>query len=99
MGAVELTLAAKKFPTRIAGKKERIILNMWKKRVIAICMILSMLVALLPETPAVAAGSDSEYMDIGSCGTNMTYVLGKDGVLRIAGDGEMTDFTSASAVP
>lgn len=72
---------------------------MWKKRVIAICMIVSMLVAVLPGTPAVAAGSDSEYMDIGSCGTNMTYVLGKDGVLRIAGDGEMTDFTSASAVP
>lgn len=82
----------------LCGKRKDVN-SMWKKRIIAMCMILSMLVALLPEAPAVAAGSDSEYLDVGSCGTNLTYVLGKDGMLQIAGEGEMTNFTSAGAVP
>lgn len=71
---------------------------MWKKRVMAVCLILSLLAALLPEVPA-AAASDGEYLDVGSCGANITYVLGRDGVLKIAGEGEMTNFASASAVP
>ena len=73
--------------------------GMWKRRMTAVWLIVSLLVAVLPEMPAAAAALDSEYIDVGSCGTNITYVLGRDGVLRIAGEGEMTSFASASAVP
>lgn len=41
----------------------------------------------------------SDYLDIGNCGANLTYVLDRNGCLSITGEGDMTNYTDASAVP
>ncbi len=41
----------------------------------------------------------SDYLDIGECGANLTYVLDSNGVLNITGEGEMTNYSDVSSVP
>lgn len=41
----------------------------------------------------------SDFLDIGECGANLTYVLDNNGVLNITGEGEMTNYSDVSSVP
>ncbi|MDE6851767.1 MAG: leucine-rich repeat domain-containing protein, partial [Lachnospiraceae bacterium] len=45
------------------------------------------------------ARSASDYMDLGNCGANLTWVLDNNGCLSITGEGDMTNFADVSAVP
>lgn len=43
--------------------------------------------------------AETDYLDVGNCGANLTYVLDQKGCLSITGEGDMTNYTDASAVP
>lgn len=43
--------------------------------------------------------SETDYLANGTCGANLTYVLDRNGCLNITGEGAMTDYKDASAVP
>lgn len=43
--------------------------------------------------------AETDYLDIGTCGANLTYVLDRNGCLNITGEGAMIDYKDASAVP
>ena len=45
------------------------------------------------------AVKSAEYLDVGECGGNLTYVLSNNGALTITGEGDMTNFSDASSVP
>ena len=53
----------------------------------------------LTATESYALSVVSDYLGNGSCGTNLTYVLDGSGCLTITGEGDMTNYTSPSAVP
>ncbi len=59
------------------------------KRVLCLCMVLTMICSLLTFTPAAAA----TIIDSGTCGTDLTWQLGADGTLTISGFGEMNDMS------
>ena len=46
-----------------------------------------------------AYAAETDYLDIGTCGANLNYVLDRNGCLNINGEGDMTDYKDASAVP
>lgn len=48
---------------------------------------------------AAARSAVSDYLDIGNCGANLTYVLDGNGCLNITGEGGMTNYADVSAVP
>lgn len=43
--------------------------------------------------------AETDYLANGKCGANLTYVLDRNGCLSITGEGDMTNYTDASAVP
>lgn len=71
----------------------------------AICLIFSLLVSMVPTTYVDASVMESarsaapDYLDVGNCGVNLTYVLDGNGCLSITGEGDMTNYTDVSAVP
>lgn len=43
--------------------------------------------------------AETDYLGNGNCGANLTYILDRNGCLEITGEGDMTNYTDASAVP
>ena len=67
-------------------------------------LLLSMMLAAyvdasLPDYSGAAVTAASDYLDVGSCGANLTYVLDGSGCLNITGEGDMTNYADVSAVP
>ena len=63
-----------------------------KKRLFSLLLSLCMVLSLLP-----FGASAAEVVDTGVCGDRLYWSLDRDGVLTIAGEGEMTDFSSTGS--
>ncbi len=55
--------------------------------------------ASVPGNSGAAVTAASDYLNVGNCGTNLTYVLDGNGCLSITGEGDMTNYADVSAVP
>ena len=68
-----------------------------KKRLFFFLLTAILLVGVF--VPAANAASPAGNVAEGTCGTGLTWVLDNAGALTVSGTGDMTDFSSLSAVP
>lgn len=71
-----------------------------KKRMLSVILMAALIMGLMPvNTTGKVAAATGDYLDVGQCGANLTYVLDANGVLSITGEGEMNRFADAASVP
>ena len=67
-----------------------------KKRILALCLALALLVALVPQFTITAA---AKTVNSGTCGTGVNWTLTDNGLLTISGSGAMDNYESSSDIP
>ena len=67
-----------------------------KKRILALCLALALLVALVPQFTITAA---AKSVNSGTCGTGVNWTLTDNGLLTISGSGAMDNYESSSDTP
>jgi len=69
-----------------------------KKRLCFSMIVILMMVCAMATASAVLANSN-DYVAEGTCGQDLVWAITEDGTLMISGNGDMTNFTSASSQP
>lgn len=76
------------FPEAEAGRTKKGMLM--KKRIISLCLAVTLLLAMLPQI--VINADAAEVIAEGTCGDNLTWILDDEGRLTISGTGKMTSY-------